>query len=154
MPCYTLDGANVALIHVFKEYCAVLFPKGALLQDPAGELVIQTENVQAARQLRFTDVGQVLAREPVIARFLAQAIALEKAGAKVAFKWVDQLVVPEEVRAAFDVEPALEAAFLALTPGRQKAYLLHFGEAKQARTRKERVEKHRARILDGKGLDD
>lgn len=153
-PCYSLEGKNVALMHGFKEYCAVLFHQGALLKDPKGVLVQQTKNVQAARQLRFTSVEDVAKHLKTFAAYLREAIENERAGRKVELKKTDQFAVPDELSAAFSRDRELEASFKRLTPGRQRAYLLYFGQAKQAKTREERVEKHAPRILEGLGLDD
>lgn len=153
-PCYTLAGKNVALMHGFKDYCALLFHKGALLEDRQKVLVQQTANVQAARQLRFTSLADIERQAALIKRYLVEAAALERAGKKVALKPTSGFSVPEEFAAKLDASPALKKAFASLTPGRQRAYLLHFGSAKQAATREARIEKHRARILAGKGLDD
>lgn len=154
VPAYTLDGANIALLHVFKEYCAVLFVKGALLQDPDGLLITQTENVQAARQVRFRTADEVRAQEPAVAALLQQAIQLERAGAKVEFKKASEFAVPAEFQAQLDADSALREAFAKLTPGRQRAYLLFFAGAKQPKTREARVAKCAPQILAGKGLDD
>jgi len=154
VPCYTHQNANVVLLHVFKEYCAILFVKGSLLQDPGRVLTIQTENVQAGRQLRFTKVQEVLEKEALLKAYLAEAVDLEKSGAKVEFKKTSEFAVPEEFQAELDGDPDFKAAFEALTPGRQKGYLLYFGGAKQSKTREARIEKSRPRIMDGKGLDD
>ena len=153
-PCYTFRKKNVVLIHGFKDYCALLFHKGALLKDPDHVLIRQTENVQSARQIRFTDIGQIIALKPVIEAYIREAIDNEKAGKTVALKKVDDYPTPEEFQRALDDDPALEAAFRALTPGRQRAYLFYFGQAKQAKTREGRVEKYYQRILAGKGMDD
>ena len=152
--CYDLDGHNVALIHGFKDYCALLFMKGALLEDTAGVLVQQTENVQSARQIRFATLADIVAQETTIRSYLAEAIAVEKSGARVAMKTAAQFEVPAEFLERLEREPALAEAFHALTPGRQKGYLLHFAGAKQSATRSARVEKHAPRILKGLGLDD
>ena len=152
--CYDLAGGKVALIHGFKDYCALLFMKGVLLKDAAGLLVQQTRNVQAARQLRFESVAQIRQQETLVSAYILEAMALEKSGAKVALKGVAQFEVAEEFRTQLEQSPALAEAFYALTPGRQKAYLLHFSGAKQSATRAARVEKNRARILNGLGLDD
>jgi uncharacterized protein YdeI (YjbR/CyaY-like superfamily) len=152
-PCYTLDGQNVVLIHGFKDYCALLFLKGALLKDAHGILVQQTEHVQAARQIRFTNVKDIIAQKPILKAYVTEAIALEKAGAKVAFKKA-LAPFPEELQDKFNTSPALKKAFDALTPGRQRGYILYFGAAKQAKTRTARVEKEGLRILAGLGLDD
>jgi uncharacterized protein YdeI (YjbR/CyaY-like superfamily) len=153
-PCYTIDGGNVLLIHGFKEYCAILFHKGALLKDPKGILVQQTENVQAARQIRFTDVKEIIKLNTVLKSYIRDAIEVEKAGLKVDFKKSTEFVVAEEFQSELDGDSALKAAFEALTPGRQKGYLLYFSGAKQSKTRVARVEKCVPRILDGLGLDD
>lgn len=154
VPCYTLGGSNVVLLHVFKEYCAILFVKGSLLADPARVLVTQTENVQAGRQLRFTTVAEILAMEALLKAYVAEATDLERSGAKVEFKKTTEFALPEELQAEFEGDPDFRAAFEALTPGRQRAYLLHFAGAKQAKTRKARIEKYKTQILAGKGLDD
>jgi uncharacterized protein YdeI (YjbR/CyaY-like superfamily) len=152
--CYSLDGGNVVLIHGFKAYCALLFMKGALLEDPDGILVQQTQNVQSARQVRFESLAQIAQRKMVIKRYIEQAIAVEKSGAKVQMKSAAQFEVPAEFQERLDRDPSLAKAFRALTPGRQRAYLLYFGGAKQSATRSGRVEKHVARIMKGLGLDD
>lgn len=152
--CYDLDGGNVVLIHGFKEYCALLFMKGALLKDPEGILVQQTKNVQSARQIRFSGLAEIATRKAAIKSYLADAIAVERSGAKVEMKSAAQFEVPEEFARRLDAEPALAEAFHALTPGRQKGYLLHFAAAKQSATREARVAKHAPRILKGLGLDD
>ena len=153
-PCYTLAGKNIVLIHGFKAYCAYLFFKGALLKDPRGILIIQTENVQAARQIRFTDVREIVKLKSTLKDYIEEAIAVEKAGLKVAFRKTAEVAVPSEFQIRLDGSPALKQAFAALTPGRQRAYLLHFGSAKQSQTRESRIEKQMPRILAGKGLDD
>jgi uncharacterized protein YdeI (YjbR/CyaY-like superfamily) len=153
-PCYTCQGGNVLLMHGFKEYCALLFHKGALLEDPKGILVRQTENVQAARQIRFTSAAQIAKLKSVLKAYIRAAIEVEKAGLKVDFKTSAEFVVVEEFQSRLDRDPALKAAFEALTPGRQKGYLLYFSGAKQAKTRTARVEKCAPGILDGMGLDD
>ncbi len=153
-PCYTLDGSNVVLIHVFKEYCAYLFFKGALLKDPKGILIQQTENVQAARQIRFTNVKDILKLKSALKNYIKDAISVEKKGLKVEFKKVAEFKMPEEFQTKLKKEPALKTAFYALTPGRQRAYLLHFSGAKQSKTREARIEKCSKLILKGKGLDD
>lgn len=153
-PCYAHEGRNVVLIHTFKDYCAFLFMKGALLEDPDGLLVQQTANVQAARQIRFTSVKDVKQRAAAVEDYVRRAIALEKAGVKVAMKTVKQFTVPAEFQARLDATPALKAAFDRLTPGRRKAYLLHFGGAKKAETREARIDKCLPAILQGRGLDD
>ncbi len=154
VPCYALNGKNVALIHGFKDYCAVLFVKGALLKDARGLLIRQTDNVQAARQMRFTSLGEIAAREDGLAAYILEAAEIERAGLSVDFKESADFSVPDEFRARLDESPQLKAAFDALTPGRQRAYLLHFSGAKQSATRAARVEKCIPKILAGKGLDD
>ena len=153
-PCYRYQGSNIVLIHGFKEYCALLFFKGALLKDPSGILIQQTENVQAARQIRFTDVQEIVEMEPILKSYIKEAIELEKAGAKVNFKKAAEFTVPEEFKNRLAETPALKTAFQALTPGRQRAYLLYFAAPKRSKTRQSRVEKYRKQILNGKGLDD
>jgi uncharacterized protein YdeI (YjbR/CyaY-like superfamily) len=154
VPCYTINGGNVVIIHSFKEYCALLFFKGALLKDAKGLLIQQTENVQAGRQLRFTDVRDIVKLKTTIKAYLQEAIAVEKAGLKVAMKPTAEFAMPDEFQAKLDESPALKTAFEALTPGRQRAYLLHFAAAKQAKTREARIEKCTPQILNGKGLLD
>lgn len=153
-PCYTFRGSNVVLMHGFKEYCALLFFKGALLDDPDGLLVQQTKNVQAARQIRFASVHEIIERRRNVQGYIHQAIEVEKAGLKVDLKKTADFPVVEEFRRKLDKTPALKKAFEALTPGRQRAYLLYFSQAKQSKTRAARVEKYVAQILIGKGLDD
>lgn len=153
-PCYTLDGANIVLIHVFKEYCAYLFFKGALMKDPGGFLIQQTKNVQAARQARFTELKEISKKKKVLAAYIKEAIAIEKAGLKVELKKTAEFEMPEEFKNKLDEKPALKKAFYSLTPGRQRAYLLYFSQAKQAKTREARIEKHLKDILNGKGLND
>jgi len=151
-PCYTFQGKNIVLIHGFKEYCALLFHKGALLQDPHGILIQQTENVQAARQIRFTNVQEIMEREPILKAYIYEAIEVEKGGLQVEKN--TEWVIPEELQKKFDEVPALKTAFEALTPGRQRAYVLYFTQPKQSKTRESRVEKYVQKILDGKGLHD
>jgi uncharacterized protein YdeI (YjbR/CyaY-like superfamily) len=153
-PCYTFQKNNIVLIHTFKEYCAFLFFKGALLDDPHGVMVQQTENVQSARQARFTDISEIADQEPILKAYIYESIEVEKAGLKVDFKKTDEFIVAEEFQYKLDRIPALKTAFEALTPGRQKGYLLHFSQAKQSKTREARVEKYIPQILNGKGLDD
>jgi uncharacterized protein YdeI (YjbR/CyaY-like superfamily) len=153
-PSYTLEKTNIVLIHEFKEYCAYLFFKGALMKDPKDILVQQTKNVQSARQIRFTNVGEITKMEATLKAYIKQAIAVEKAGLKVEFKTAAQFDMPDEFQSRLDSMPALKRAFEALTPGRQKGYLLHFSSAKQSKTREARVEKCVPLILDGMGLDD
>lgn len=152
--CYDLDAGNVVLIHGFKDYCALLFMKGALLKDPKSILVQQTKNVQAARQLRFASLADINKQKATVAAYIGEAIAVEKSGAKVKMKSVAHFDMPTEFRERLDDDPKLAEAFRELTPGRQKGYLLHFAGAKQAATRVARVEKHVPRILQGLGLDD
>jgi uncharacterized protein YdeI (YjbR/CyaY-like superfamily) len=153
-PCYTFQKKNIVLIHVFKEYCALLFFKGALLNDAQSILVQQTENVQAARQARFTSVSEITAQEALLKAYIYEAIEVEKAGLKVELKKTTEFKMPEEFQKKLAETPALEAAFNALTPGRQRAYLLHFAAPMQSKTRLSRIEKYTPQILDGKGLND
>ena len=158
VPCYTFENdkksEKIVLIQVFKDYCAVLFFKGALLKDAKGILIQQTENVQSARQLRFTNVREIVALKATIKAYIKEAIAVEKAGLKVIKKETAEFAMPEEFQAKLDASPALKTAFEALTPGRQRGYLLHFAAAKQSKTREARVKKCMPQILNGKGLDD
>ena len=153
-PCYAYQGANVVLMHGFKEYCALLFFKGALLSDPEGILVQQTENVQSARQIRFTSAKEIKKMTRVLKAYIFDAIEVEKAGLKVTFKKTEEFNMPDEFQTKLDKLPALKKAFEALTPGRQKGYLLYFSSAKQAKTRESRIEKYLQHILDGKGMED
>ena len=150
-PCYTDDGRNIVLIHGFKEYCALLFMKGALLKDPAGIMIQQTENVQSGRQIRFTSAEQIAGMENVLKAYIQEAIEVEKAGLKVEHKKTADFEVAPEFQSRLDQDPELNKAFHALTPGRQRAYLLHFSGAKQAKTREARIDKCRPQILAGKG---
>jgi uncharacterized protein YdeI (YjbR/CyaY-like superfamily) len=152
--CYDFNGSNVVLIHGFKNYCALLFMKGALLRDPKSILVQQTKNVQAARQIRFASLADINQQKAAIKSYIKEAIAVEKSGAKVKMRSAAEFDVPQEFQKRLDDDPELAEAFRALTPGRQKGYLLHFGGAKQAATRSARVEKHAPRILKRLGLDD
>ena len=154
VPCYTYNGANVVLIHGFKEYCAVLFVKGSLLRDTHGILIQQTANVQAGRQIRFTNVQEIVAQEDNLKAYIHEAIEIEKSGLEVEFKKSAEFAVPEELQDKFAETPELKAAFESLTPGRQRAYLLHFSEPKQSKTREARIEKYMPQILKGKGLND
>jgi uncharacterized protein YdeI (YjbR/CyaY-like superfamily) len=154
VPCYSFEKTNVVLMHGFKEYCALLFFKGALLKDESGILVQQTENVQSARQIRFTSVAEIAAMDNILKDYLHAAIELEKAGLKVDFKKTTEFAIPEEFQSKLDESPELKTAFEALTPGRQRGYLLHFSSAKQSKTRIARIEKAMPQILAGKGLDD
>ncbi|HTC20480.1 MAG TPA: YdeI/OmpD-associated family protein, partial [bacterium] len=153
-PCYTFEKKNIVLIHGFKEYCALLFFKGALMKDPKGILIQQTENVQSARQVRFTGMGEITRLEPVLKAYIREAIGVEKAGLKVKKKTTADFKVPEEFQAKLEGSPALKKAFEALTPGRQRAYLFYFSGAKQSQTREARIEKWLPQILKGKGIDD
>lgn len=153
-PCYTDQKKNIVLIHGFKEYCALLFHKGVLLKDPKGILIQQTENVQAARQLRFTELQEIVEMESVIKSYIIEAIEVEEAGVEVKFKKTDEFEFSEEFQQKLNENPALKSAFDALTPGRKRGYLLHFSGAKQSKTRMRRVEKYIPKILDGKGLQD
>jgi uncharacterized protein YdeI (YjbR/CyaY-like superfamily) len=153
-PCYTSEKSNVVLMHGFKEYCALLFFKGALLKDRKGILIQQTQNVQAARQIRFANVQEIVEMEPILKAYIKEAIEVEKAGLKVTYKKTSDFKIPEEFQNKLDQRPALKTAFDALTPGRQRAYLFYFSQPKQSKTRELRVEKCMQRILNGKGLDD
>jgi uncharacterized protein YdeI (YjbR/CyaY-like superfamily) len=153
-PCYTLEKKNIVLIHGFKEYCALLFHKGALLQDAHGILIQQTENVQAARQIRFTNLQEIVEMETILKAYIHEAIEVEKAGLEVNFKKNTEYIIPEEFQKKLDEIPALKIAFEALTPGRQRAYILYFSGPKQSKTRESRVEKYMQQILNGKGLND
>jgi len=153
-PCYAFEGSNIVLIHGFKEYCAILFMKGALLKDPKKILVQQTENVQSARQLRFRNVEEIVKQQPAIKAYVKEAIALEKSGVAVPLKKTSDFKMAEEFQKRLKENAALKKAFEALTPGRQRGYLLYFSGAKQSATREARVEKCVPQILKGKGLDD
>jgi uncharacterized protein YdeI (YjbR/CyaY-like superfamily) len=153
-PCYSLPTGNVVLIHGFKEYCAILFMKGALLKDAEGILVQQTENVQAARQIRFTDVREIVKMERILKSYIKEAIKVEKAGLEVTYKKTSEFDMPEEFQKKLREMPSLKTAFEALTPGRQRGYILYFSGAKQSQTRELRIEKCVDQILDGKGLND
>jgi uncharacterized protein YdeI (YjbR/CyaY-like superfamily) len=153
-PCYTYQKSNVVLIHGFKEYCALLFMKGALLKDPNGILIQQTENVQAARQIRFTNVREIVEMEPILKAYIKEAVDVEKAGLEVNYKKTSEFVIPEEFKKRLGGSPAFKKAFEALTPGRQRGYLLYFSAAKQSKTREARIEKCVQQILNEKGLND
>lgn len=153
-PCYTFQEKNIVLIHDFKEYCAFLFFKGALLKDTDGILIQQSENVQAARQIRFTSLKEIVELKSVLKAYIYEAIEIEKAGLKVELKKTADFPVSEEFQKQLDADSTLKKAFEALTPGRQRGYLLHFSQPKQAKTREARVEKAIPQILDGKGLND
>jgi uncharacterized protein YdeI (YjbR/CyaY-like superfamily) len=154
VPCYTLEESNIVLIHDFKEYCAFLFFKGALLKDSNGILIQQTENVQSARQVRFTNALEIVDMKPILKNYINEAIEVERAGLKVDLKKTAEYTIPIEFQSKLDHIPALKTAFEALTPGRQRAYLLHFSAPKQSKTREARVEKFMPQILNGKGLND
>ncbi|MDR6370125.1 uncharacterized protein YdeI (YjbR/CyaY-like superfamily) [Chryseobacterium bernardetii] len=153
-PCYTYDGKNIFLIHGFKEYCAILFFKGALMKDPDNILIQQSKNVQAARQIRFTELSQINDLEEVIRSYMFEAVEIEESGAKVEMKKTKEFEMAEEFQEKLDQDPALQEAFKALTPGRQRAYLLHFSSAKQSKTREARIEKCIPQIMEGIGLND
>ena len=153
-PCYTLENTNIVLIHGFKEYCALLFFKGALLNDHNGILIQQTKNVQSARQIRFTNVKEIVKMEKTLKTYVYEAIEVERAGLKVKLKKTSEFKIPEEFQKRLDKNAALKKAFDALTPGRQRAYIFYFSQAKQPKTREARVEKYIKQILKGKGLDD
>lgn len=152
-PCYTFQGKNVVLLHGFKDYVALLFHKGALLKDSGKRLVQQTQNVQAARQLRFTNVEQILEQRKLIASYISEAIELEKSGQKIAFKAVSDYEVPDEFKEVLQANKDVKKAFESLSPGRQKAYLFHFSQAKQSATRKARIERYLPKILNGEGIN-
>lgn len=153
-PCYTFNKSNIVLIHGFKEYCALLFFKGALMKDPKKILIQQTENVQAARQIRFTNAAQITKMKAVLKKYIYEAVAVEEAGLKVSMKKTSDFKIPEEFQTVLNKNRALKKAFESLTPGRQRAYLFYFSSAKQSQTRTARIEKYRKKILEGKGLDD
>jgi uncharacterized protein YdeI (YjbR/CyaY-like superfamily) len=153
-PCYTFQKSNIVLIHGFKEYCALLFFKGVLLKDANGILIQQTENVQAGRQIRFTNVREIVKMDTILKAYIDEAIEVEKAGLKVNFKKTSEFKVPEEFQNKLDEIPALKTAFDALTPGRQRGYIFYFSQPKQSKTRESRVEKCMQQILNGKGLND
>ena len=153
-PCYTFEDGNIVLIHVFKEYCALLLFKGVLLSDPKGILIQQTEHVQAGRQIRFTSLEQIVKMKATIKAYIKEAIKVEKAGLKVELKKTTEYTVPEEFQSRLDKDTNLKKAFEALTPGRQRGYILYFSAAKQSKTRESRVEKYIPQILDGTGVDD
>jgi len=153
-PCYTFQESNIVLIHGFKEYCAILFIKGALLKDAKGILIQQTENVQAGRQVRFTNLREIVELEPILKAYIHEAIEVEKAGLKVNYKKATEFIVPEEFINKLEEVPGLQDAFDALTPGRQRAYILFFSAPKQSKTRESRIEKCVQQILAGKGIND
>ena len=153
-PCYTFENTNIVLIHGFKEYCALLFFKGALLNDPNGILIQQTKNVQSARQIRFTNAKEIVKMEKILKAYVYEAIEVERAGLQVKLKKTKDFKIPEEFQSKLNKMPALKTAFDKLTPGRQRAYIFYFSQAKQSKTREARVEKYLKQILKGKGLDD
>jgi uncharacterized protein YdeI (YjbR/CyaY-like superfamily) len=153
-PCYTYQQSNIVLIHVFKEYCALLFFKGVLLNNANGMLIQQTKNVQAARQIRFNNLLQIVEAKAILKAYIHEAIEVEKAGLKVELKKTEEFSIPEEFQYKLIKIPALKTAFEALTPGRQRGYLFYFSQPKQSKTREARVEKYIPQILNGKGLDD
>ena len=153
-PCYTVNGSNIVLIHVFKEYCALLFFKGALLNDTNGILIQQTEHVQSTRQVRFTSIREVTELERILKTYIFEAIEVEKAGLRVELKNTEDFAVCQEFQQQLNAMPILKTAFEALTPGRQRGYLLHFSQPKQSKTREARIEKWIPQILNGKGLND
>jgi uncharacterized protein YdeI (YjbR/CyaY-like superfamily) len=153
-PCFTFQESNIVLIHGFKEYCALLFFKGALLKDREHILVQQTENVQATRQIRFTNIREIEKMEAVVKAYIREAVDVEKSGLKVQLKKTSEFKMPEEFKSKLDETPALKTAFYALTPGRQRGYIFHFSAPKQSKTRTARVEKYMPQILKGKGLND
>ena len=154
VPCYTFSKGNILIIHGFKEYCALNFFKGALLQDTDGILVQQTENSQASRQIRFTNLKEISEKAAILKAYIFEAIEIEKAGLKIDYKKVEDFSIPEELIQKWTEDPTIKTAFDKLTPGRQKAYLLHFSDSKQSKTRLARIEKNMPRILNGKGLND
>lgn len=154
VPCYTYEKSNIVLIHDFKDYCALLFHKGALMKDPHGILIQQTENVQSARQVRFTSLEEINKLESILKEYVFEAIEIKESGQKVDFKKTAEYKIPEEFQQKLEEMPALKDAFYGLTPGRQRGYLLHFSSAKQSKTRESRIEKNIRQILDGKGLED
>ncbi len=153
-PCYAFQKNNIVLIHGFKEYCAFLFFKGALLSDANTILIQQTENVQSARQIRFTNIQDIIELKQILKAYIYEAIEVEKAGLKVDLKKTEDFDIPDEFQKKLDEMPALKTSFESLTPGRQRAYIFHFSQAKQSKTREARVEKYLDKILDGKGLED
>jgi uncharacterized protein YdeI (YjbR/CyaY-like superfamily) len=154
LPCYTFQKSNIVIIQGFKEYCALMFFKGALLNDPNGVLKKIGESTQAGRQIRFTNVREIVEMEPILKAYIAEAIEVEKAGLKVNYKKTAEFIIPEEFQNKLDEIPALKTAFVALTPGRQRAYIFYFSQPKQSKTRQSRVEQCMQQILNGKGLND
>ena len=154
VPCYTIKKKNIVLIHGFKEYCALLFFKGALLKDEKGILIRQTENVQASRQIRFTNLQEIVKMAPILSAYIHEAIEVENAGLKVIYKSISEFIIPEEFQNKLEEIRELKTAFDVLTPGRQRGYISYFSQAKQSKTRVSRVEKYIQQILNGKGLND
>ena len=154
VPCYTFQSSNIVLMHGFKDYCAILFIKGSLLRDTHSILIQQTENVQAGRQIRFRSIQEVTERESIIKEYIHEAIEVEKSGLEVNFKKSNEFNIPEEFQSMLYANSSLKTAFEALTPGRQRAYILYFSAPKQSKTRESRIEKYLEQILSGKGLDD
>lgn len=154
VPCYTFQNSNIVLIHGFNDYCALLFHKGVLLKDTNNILIQQTKNVQSARQIRFTNLKEIMDKEAVLKAYIFEAIEVEKAGLKVKMKKPKDFKMPDELKKKLDDNPGLKTAFEALTPGRQRGYLLYFSQAKQSKTRESRIEKHIPKIFEGKGLND
>ena len=154
VPCYTFENSNIVLIHEFKDYCALLFFKGVLLTDSNGILVQQTENVQSGRQIRFRNIREINELETVVRSYIFEAIEVEKSGLQVDFKKTTEFQIPDELHQKFEEYPALKTTFEALTPGRQRGYILHFSAPKQSKTRESRIEKYIPQIMNGKGLDD
>ena len=153
-PCYTFEDKNIVLMHVFNQYCALLFPKGVLIKDKYSILVQQTENTQTARQIRFKNLDEIVSQENQIKEYIHEAIELEKSGVKVQLKTTAEFAIPEELEHIFQESPNFKKAFYSLTPGRQRGYLLHFAQPKQSATRTSRIEKHHDKIMSGKGLND
>ncbi len=153
-PCYTFEEKNILLVTAFKEYATISFFKGALMKDPQKLLIAQTENMQSARQIRFTDVQEILALETVLRDYINEAIEIEKSGAKVELKKTEEYEIPAELQKKFEEEPDFKEAFEALTPGRQRVYIYYFAGAKQTNTRATRIEKYTPKIFEGKGLND
>ena len=154
VPCYTLQGNNVVLIHGFKDYCALLFHKGVLLSDEQQLLIQQTKNVQAARQIRFTSLEEITSNEKLLKTYIYEAVEVERAGVQVPYKKTEEFDMPDEFKVRLDNDATLKTAFQSLTEGKQRGYLLYFSSAKQSKTRESRIEKHLDKILMGKGLDD
>ena len=154
VPCYTYNKSNIVLIHAFKEYCAILFFKGALLKDVNDILIEQTKNVQASRQIRFTNIDEIVKLEAVLKTYIKEAIEIEKSGLKIDFKKTTEYIIPEEFQIELNKNTLLKSSFEKLTPGRQRAYILYFTAPKQSKTRQSRIEKYIETIMNGKGLND